>query len=181
MQENHSGDAAGLDERARLEAPAATPFQTYEIYTDGSAQVGVVAPGAKAEGPCGWAFVIVRSDGETRERFGEIPHGTNNRAEMTAVIEALGFLPADRSGVVRSDSQLVVNGMNVYRPAWEARSFAKVANVDLWRQLYALADTHPGIRFEWVKGHSTNKHNNRADRLAEKAARAMKEKLALAA
>ncbi|MBE7185482.1 MAG: ribonuclease HI [Methylobacterium mesophilicum] len=161
---------AGLDERARPDAPAAAPSYTYEIYTDGSALVGAVPAGAKAEGPSGWAFRAVRSDGKMRDRSGGLAYSTNNRAELTAAIEALAFLPEDRRGVVRADSQYVVKGMTVWRAGWEAKGFKKVSNTDLWQQLYALADARPGIRFEWVKGHSTNEHNNHVDRMARKAA-----------
>lgn len=180
MQENRS-TTAGLDERARPHAPATSTPLTYELYTDGSALVGKVPPGGKAEGPCGWAFLIIRSDGVTRKGWGGLPRATNSRAEMTAAIQALSFLREDRCGVVRADSQYVVNGMTVWRRSWEARGFKNVANLDLWRTLYALADARPSIRFEWVKGHADNEHNNHVDRLAGKAALAMQKETTIAA
>lgn len=170
MTENHGGAAAAFGERKFSVASAVSAAFTYEIYTDGSAAVGAVAPGAVAEGPCGWAYVIVRSDGRTRTASGGIPLATNNRAELTAVIEALSFLPDDRVGVVRSDSQYVIHGMTTWRPGWIVRNFSKVKNSGLWRCLYALADARPAVSYEWTKGHAGNRWNNVADRLAKRAA-----------
>jgi ribonuclease HI len=67
--------------------------------------------------------------------------------------------------------------VNKWRKAWEARGFLTaskqpVKNADLWRALYVLVDSHPGIRFEWVKGHASDPMNIEVDELAKVAAHA---------
>lgn len=102
---------------------------------------------------------------------------TNNRMEMTAAREALRFLAArpDVPILVCSDSEILVKGMNEWLPAWIARGWRTadkkpVANSDLWQELAALAEGRD-ITWVWVKGHAGNPDNERADALANAAAR----------
>lgn len=123
------------------------------VYADGSC-LGNPGPG-------GWGVVIVGRDG-TREYSGGDPQTTNNRMEITAALEGLRRLPAPSRVLVRSDSQYVVNTINL---RWK-----KNANVDLWKQLDAEIARRQA-RFEWVRGHAGDALNDRADRLALQAAK----------
>ena len=176
MHENHSGDAAVLAMECALALPPsddpAAPSNTYVIYTDGSA--------LDNPGPAGWAVVAIRSDGRRKELSGGLPFATNQQMELKAAIEALRMLKPGAVGTVYTDSKYVVQGVHVWRPNWEANGWrtsggASVKNPELWRELFALFDARPGIRFVWVKGHADNRHNNRADKLANAAAAKMKE------
>lgn len=112
-------------------------------------------------GPGGWGVVIVGRDG-TREYSGGDPQTTNNRMEITAALEALRRLPAGARVLLRSDSQYLVNTINL---RWK-----KNANVDLWKELDAEIARRK-VRFEWVRGHAGDALNDRADRLALQAAK----------
>jgi len=112
-------------------------------------------------GPGGWGVVIINADGSTRVLSGANPATTNNRMEITAAIEALRAFPAGAEVTVRTDSQYVVKTMTL---GWKRRE-----NLDLWRELDAEAGRRL-VRWEWVRGHAGNIHNNRADELARTAA-----------
>lgn len=126
------------------------------IYTDGAC-VGNPGPG-------GWSAVLLCGE-VRREICGGLRHTTNNRMELLAVIQALRALKQPCDVTVYSDSTYVVHGaMNGLMRRWRA------ANGDLWRQLAPLCETHT-VRFEWLRGHNGDAENERADRLAEAAAR----------
>ncbi len=119
-----------------------------EIYTDGACS------GNPGKG--GWGAVILR-DGQTREISGDEPQTTNNRMEMTAVIEGLASVPSGAQVTVYSDSQYVVNTMT---KNWKRRK-----NQDLWAKL----DRETAVRdvsWQWIRGHAGHPMNERADRLA---------------
>jgi ribonuclease HI len=124
------------------------------VYADGSC-LGNPGPG-------GWGVLIVEA-GATREYSGSDPHTTNNRMEMTAAIEGLRRLPPEVKVILRSDSQYLVNSVNL---RWKRN-----ANVDLWKELDAEIAGRK-VRFEWVRGHAGDTLNDRADRLALEAAKA---------
>jgi len=123
------------------------------VYADGSC-LGNPGPG-------GWGVVIIGRDG-TREYSGGDPRTTNNRMELTAAIEALRRLSAGAMVLLRSDSQYLVNSINL---RWKRN-----ANTDLWKELDAEIARRT-VRFEWVRGHAGNALNDRADRLALQAAK----------
>jgi ribonuclease HI len=135
------------------------------IYTDGSCRGN--------PGPGGWAWFEPVS--KAFDSGGE-PMTTNQRMELLAVLEALNSHQGDLN--IRSDSTYVVNCFRQgWWKKWEANGFRTskgepVANSDLWRPLLYQA-LHSGrqVIFEWVKGHSTDPHNNRVDVLAQDAAR----------
>lgn len=120
-------------------------------------------------GPGGWGVVIINADGSTRVLSGTNPATTNNRMEITAAIEALRAFPPGAEVTVRTDSQYVVKTMTV---GWKRRE-----NLDLWRELDAEA-AHRLVRWEWVRGHADDIHNNRADELARTAAAAATKRMA---
>lgn len=122
-------------------------------------------------GPGGWAWAV--PDGPYRS--GAAPATTNQRMEITAVLEALRGL--DGPLLVKSDSTYVVNCFRDrwwdgwMRRGWRNSAGKPVANRDLWEPLLALAltDDRP-VRFDWVKGHSGDLMNDRVDKLATEAA-----------
>ncbi|MCL5064846.1 MAG: ribonuclease HI [Firmicutes bacterium] len=134
-----------------------------EVYTDGACRNNQ-APGGQLGG---WACVFV--DGPSYS--GADPSTTNNRMEMTAVIEALKHTATGTDVTVYSDSAYVINAFvqNWFR-GWEKRGWKNakgqpVENQDLWRQLQSLVqDRH--VHWVKVKGHSGNVMNERADQLA---------------
>jgi ribonuclease HI len=104
--------------------------------------------------------------------FGGEPATTNNRMEMTAVIEALATLKRPTQVVLHTDSTYVMKGMTEWIRGWKAKGWRTAAkepvkNVDLWKRLDELVAQHE-IKWVWVKGHSGHDGNERADSLANK-------------
>ena len=135
------------------------------IYTDGSC-LGNPGPG-------GWAWAIPDSDFGS----GAAASTTNQRMEVTAVIEALTSNADDEIDIV-SDSTYVVKCFHDrwwagwQRRGWKNSAGKPVANRDLWEELIELAlDPGRAISFAWVKGHSGDRWNDRVDELATEAAR----------
>ena len=133
-----------------------------DIYTDGACSGN---PGAG-----GWGAILIY--GEHRREFsGGEPQTTNNRMELTAVIEGLMKLKFPCRVDVYSDSAYTVNGfLQGWVYGWEKLGWKKadkkpVLNDDLWKQLLALTREHE-VTFHKVKGHADNPLNNRCDELA---------------
>lgn len=133
-------------------------------YTDGAC--------ITQKGLGGWGFVLSRDD-KRLERSGGETQTTSNRMELTAAIKALELLQ-DRYPknpiVVYTDSQYVQKGItewidNWKRNGWRNAARKPVLNADLWQQLDALNEAL-NVSWEWVKGHSGNPLNERADALA---------------
>jgi ribonuclease HI len=134
-----------------------------EVYTDGACKGN---PGVG-----GWG-VLLRYGAHTRELCGGEAHTTNNRMELTAVIRALEALKRQCSVRVHTDSKYVQQGISVWIHDWKKRGWKTadkkpVKNEDLWRRLETATHTHR-IDWRWVKGHSGNPGNERADELANK-------------
>lgn len=132
------------------------------VYTDGACSGN--------PGPGGWAWVV--PDGPYQAGFDKMT--TNQRMELRATLEAVGHLSGPL--VVVSDSTYVVN---CFRDGWWQKWLRKgwvnakrepVANRDLWEPLVEAVVTRGDVSFEWVKGHSGNRWNDEADRLAVEAA-----------
>lgn len=136
-----------------------------KIYTDGSC-IGNPGPG-------GWAAIII--DGEKQNSiFGKKKVTTNNQMELMAPIKALSYLSKKSDVTIITDSKYVKEGITNWIKNWEKNNWktAKkkpVKNKDLWQKLNALTKSH-NVKWQWVKGHSTNIYNNLADKLARKAA-----------
>ncbi len=125
-------------------------------------------------GPGGWA-AILRYNGHTRELFGSAPHTTNNRMELTAAIEGLRAIKESCEVEVVTDSEYVKNGITQWIHGWKRKNWIKsdkkpVLNADLWRTLDGEAARHK-TTWTWTKGHASHDDNNRADELANAAAR----------
>jgi ribonuclease HI len=135
------------------------------IYTDGACKGN--------PGPGGWG-VLLKSGATEKELFGGERETTNNRMEMTAVIEALKALKRPCHVTLHLDSKYVLQGITEWLPGWKAKGWKTAAkqpvkNVDLWQALDALVHTagHQ-IEWRWVKGHAGDPGNERADALANK-------------
>jgi ribonuclease HI len=137
-----------------------------EIYTDGGC-LGNPGPGA-------WGFVI-HASGKTVQRSGFQAATTNNRMELTAVLEALtalksGPFPAGPVEVT-TDSQYVQKGITVWIHSWEKNGWKTTAkkpvkNDDLWRELLTLSRAR-AVSWHWVMGHSGNTWNEACHSLVE--------------
>ena len=139
------------------------PLQSVEIHTDGACKGN--------PGPGGWG-VLMRSGGHVKELFGGELTTTNNRMELTAVIQALKALKRPCTVALYLDSQYVRQGITQWIHGWKAKGWRTadrqpVKNVDLWQELDQLvsASGHR-IDWHWVKGHAGDPGNERADALA---------------
>lgn len=131
------------------------------IYTDGACRGN--------PGPGGWG-VILNYKGKIKELYGAEKHTTNNRMELMAAIQALETLTRPCSVQLNSDSIYVLKGITDWMPNWKKRGWKTAArtpvkNEDLWRRLDAAIAKHR-IEWKWVKGHSGDTSNERADALA---------------
>ena len=132
-----------------------------QIFTDGACRGN--------PGPGGWG-ALLRFGGEEKTLFGGEQDTTNNRMELTAVIEALGALKRSCDVTLTSDSTYVLKGIQEWMPNWKKRGWKTaskkpVKNVDLWKKLDVLIVEHK-IDWHWVKGHSGHPENELADQLA---------------
>ena len=140
----------------------------WTCYTDGGCQGN--------PGPCGWGAVVIAPAGAATENAGFLGHGTNQIAELSAALHGLGMTPAGADVLLVSDSQYVLKGLTEWRQGWERKGFRNskgetVANLALWKALYAVADQRR-VKTQWVKGHTGHPHNERCDVLAGRAIRA---------
>jgi ribonuclease HI len=133
------------------------------VFTDGACKGN--------PGPGGWG-VLLQAGAQEKELFGGEPLTTNNRMELLAVIRALQALRRPSQLVIHTDSQYVQKGISEWIHGWKARGWMTadrkpVKNVDLWRELDALAAGHR-ITWRWVRGHNGHPGNERADALANR-------------
>jgi ribonuclease HI len=131
------------------------------IYTDGACKGN--------PGPGGWGAWL-RSGSHEREMWGGEPLTTNNRMELTAVIEGLNALTRPCDVDLFTDSQYVRKGITEWIHSWKARGWLTsekkpVKNADLWQQLDAVCAVHR-VEWHWVKGHAGDPGNEKADALA---------------
>jgi ribonuclease HI len=131
------------------------------IYTDGACKGN--------PGPGGWG-VVLKYKGKTKELYGGERETTNNRMELIAAITALESLTRSCSVQLNTDSKYVLQGITEWMANWKKRGWKTVSrhpvkNEDLWRRLDAAIARHD-IEWKWVKGHSGEQGNERADALA---------------
>ncbi len=137
-------------------------MKTVYLYTDGACSGN--------PGPGGWG-AILRFGGHERELCGAAPATTNNRMELTAVIEGLRALKEPCAVELTCDSTYVVNSVtkgwvyNWQRKNWMKNAAGPVPNADLWQALLPLLRTHR-VHFHWVRGHVGHPENERCDALA---------------
>lgn len=143
-----------------MSAPSA---ERVVIYTDGACKGN--------PGPGGWGAWL-RWGGHEKELFGGDPATTNNRMELTAVIESLALLNRHTPVAVYTDSEYVKNGITTWIHGWKKRGWKTadnkpVKNIDLWQKLDALVASHE-VQWHWVRGHAGDPGNERADALANR-------------
>jgi ribonuclease HI len=133
------------------------------IYTDGGCDPN---PGSGA-----WAALVI-IDGKEIELSGAEPATTNNRMELTAAIKALRSLKESSLVELFTDSIYLMKGITEWMPKWLAKNWrgssGPVLNKELWQALLVETARH-SIKWHWVKGHSTNRNNQRVDALVQKA------------
>ena len=135
-----------------------------KIYTDGSC-IGNPGKG-------GWAAIII-NNGKQKIISGSENYTTNNRMEIIAVIKALNTIKLKQATLI-TDSQYVKNGIEIWIHKWKDNGWMTaekkpVKNKDLWTKLDKIQKTKK-IKWEWVKGHSSDKLNNEVDRIAREQA-----------
>lgn len=126
------------------------------IYTDGACKGN---PGIG-----GWGAILMYGD-KVKEIYGYAPETTNNRMELSAVIEALKVIKRNCPITIFTDSQYVKRGITEWIDGWIKKNWKNVKNVDLWQELYPLSKQY-NIDWQWVRGHNGDKYNERADELA---------------
>lgn len=134
------------------------------MYTDGACRGN--------PGPGGWGAVL-NYQGKRKTLRGYAADTTNNRMELTAVIEGLRALNRACMIEINTDSKYVMQGINEWianwkRNGWKTAARKPVKNFDLWRQLDEEVTSHD-IHWKWVKGHSGVEGNELADQLANEA------------
>ena len=137
-------------------------MKTVTIYTDGACSGN--------PGPGGWG-AILEWNGVEKEISGGAPDTTNNRMELTGVIEALSLLKEPCIVELYSDSKYVIDSLQKgWARGWRARGWKKAdkspaLNPDLWAPLLAESEKHE-ITYHWLKGHAGHPENERCDRMA---------------
>ena len=137
-------------------------MKTVEIYTDGACSGN--------PGPGGWGAILIYG-AHKKELSGGAADTTNNRMELTGVIQALSLLKEQCVVELWSDSRYVIDGLSKgWAKSWRARGWVKsdkkpALNPDLWEKLLDLTEQHV-LHYHWVKGHAENPYNNRCDALA---------------
>ena len=137
-------------------------MKNVDIYTDGACS------GNPGKG--GWGAVLVYGNTE-KEISGGNSDTTNNRMELTAVIEALKMLKMPCNVTLTTDSKYVCDAINqqwVYswkKNGWKKADKKPALNVDLWEELLPLLEIH-NVTFNWVQGHNGHPYNERCDSLA---------------
>lgn len=148
-------------------AEGLTPIQ---LWTDGS---------GTSSGPIGWAWVLVHEPtGTMREGHGGGLEGTNNRAELYAVIKGFEALKRPCAVTVHTDSEYVGKAFpQGWIARWKRKQWRGVKNPDLWQMLDKLVQVHD-VRWRWVPGHSGVALNESCDKRAGECRRAIKAALA---
>ncbi len=134
------------------------------VYTDGSCSGN--------PGPGGWGAVIEAPTG-VREISGGVPNTTNNRMELMAAIQALEVIEPGAPVQIVTDSRYVMDGITSWMAGWRRRNWRTAAgkpvkNQDLWQRLDRAVARHD-VQWQWVRGHTQDPGNERADALARAA------------
>jgi len=132
------------------------------MFTDGSARPN--------PGPGGWGLVRVKDGQVVAQLNGTSPHTTNNRMELTALIEGLKLLDPAEQEVIYSDSDLCVNILTKWAAGWQARGWRRktgeIENLDLVQEAYSLFKSRPKAALKWIKAHDGGRWNEYANSLA---------------
>ena len=132
------------------------------VFTDGSARPN--------PGPGGWGAVYVKDNEIIKHVYGSCDQTTNNRMELTALIEGLKLLNPDDEVEVFTDSELCVNTFTKWADSWAKngwrRKTGQIANLDLVKEAYNLYKGRPNIKLKWIKAHNGWLWNEYADSLS---------------
>ena len=137
-------------------------MKTVTLYTDGACSGN--------PGPGGWGAILCYGEHELSLSGGEA-HTTNNRMELTAVIQGLAALNESCEVTLYSDSKYVIDGIQKgWARSWKRNGWRKAdkkpaLNADLWDRLLSLLDIHR-VQFVWIKGHDGHPENERCDAMA---------------
>ena len=137
----------------------------YKIYTDGSCHGN--------PGPGGWAYLIHNEEKIISENSGYSEDTTNNKMELTAIIEAIAEIQVftNVSAIqLFTDSKYAIDGINSWIHAWKKNNWRtsskkEVKNINLWKQL-DIYNSNLNIEWIWVKGHSGDPFNDKVDAMA---------------
>jgi ribonuclease HI len=149
-----------------MEPESGTPPDFVRLFTDGACSGN--------PGPGGWAFILEHpATGRTSEASGAVPETTNNRMELTGVIEGLSALKRPCRVELITDSQYVAKGISEWMPNWKQRGWMRkegaklkpVLNVDLWQRIDELLGRHR-VSVTHVLGHNGHPENEACDRMA---------------
>jgi ribonuclease HI len=137
-------------------------MSSYLVFTDGACSGN--------PGPGGWGAVVRYPDGREQDLSGFEPATTNNRMELTAVLQALSCVPNDSEATVVTDSEYVLKGATQWldgwkRKGWKTSTKSDVLNRDLWECIDAERE-RVHLTWQWVRGHNGHAENERADKLA---------------
>jgi ribonuclease HI len=149
-----------------MERDPKPPADLVKLYTDGACSGN--------PGPGGWAFILQHpASGKAREASGAERETTNNRMELTGVIEGLATLKQSCRVELVTDSQYVAKGIREWMPNWKRQGWQRkeggrlkpVMNADLWKRLDELLARHE-VHVEHVLGHRGHPENEACDRMA---------------
>jgi len=152
----------------------AAPADFVKLFTDGACSGN--------PGPGGWAYILEHpATGQIRDASGAVVDTTNNRMELTGVIEGLESLKRDCQVELITDSQYVAKGIQEWLPKWKRQGWQRkegnrlkpVMNADLWRKIDELITRHR-VRVTHVLGHNGHPENEACDRMAVAAIKALK-------
>ncbi len=139
-----------------------TAGPTTGVFTDGSANPN--------PGPGGWGAVYVVDDEIVDQRYGHEPRTTNNRMELTALIQGCDLVPRGRPTTIYTDSRLAYDTITKWAESWKRRGWKRktgeISNLDLVKELYGRMTSRPELRLEWVPGHRGFRWNEYADSLS---------------
>jgi len=132
------------------------------VFTDGSCEPN--------PGPGGWGAVYVVGGEVVDQAHGQEPMTTNNRMELTALIQGVLLVPVGTPAVVYSDSRLVIDTLTKWAASWERNGWKRktgpVQNLELVQEAYALVAARPELRLEWIAAHAGSRWNEYADALS---------------
>jgi ribonuclease HI len=158
------GTRGGIEYARSLGIPVHVEItsQVYTVYADGA---------SRKDRRGGWGALILRDGAPDVELVGGDYDTTNNRMELMGPIEVMWYLPPSYIEFV-CDSEYVIKGATEYLPTWEylgwrTTSNKPLKNDDLWKELKLAMARHREVRWTWVKGHSGDPGNERADALAD--------------